>query len=179
MPHCLDDVVPGTWIDLSVPGRYDHLVLLARRHLVGQEHHAADVVSRALIKWRHIPGEKRGVARIEQVIRSEANSLLRSEKRLKGREARASLDRSRTVSAGSSDHDWCLLRQALVEVSYRMGVSLSEIDLEVFELLVSGLTMAQVARTMNRPRHLIKASRTKWQRIIDASADPQIERPAS
>ena len=66
-----DSFRPGEWPRLTAKD-YRDLVRLAERRLVGYEHLAEDVVSRTLIKWASISTEKRGVARIEQVIKTEA-----------------------------------------------------------------------------------------------------------
>jgi tetrahydromethanopterin S-methyltransferase subunit A len=80
------EYTPEEWPD--VRGDYQRLVGLARRRLVGFEHHAEDVVTRAVMKWATIPAAKKPVARIEQVIKTEAYSVIRSERRLKEREGK-------------------------------------------------------------------------------------------
>jgi DNA-directed RNA polymerase specialized sigma24 family protein len=157
---------PGHWPSELARTDLPRLVALARRRLVGHEHHAEDVVSRSLIKWARIPESKRGVARIEQVIKSEAYSLLRSIQRARARDTSIALH-----PAGNSDPDdgarsLALLRQAMAETCKRHRIPVTDADVELLELLVAGLTQEQAARAMGIPRHEVRRSRATWQRVL-------------
>jgi hypothetical protein len=170
------DPVPGQWLDISDPGRYQRLVKLARRHLVGREHHAEDVVSRALIKWTTISADRASVARIEQVIKSEAHSLRRSEDRLANRENRVGSDRSLARSTDYGNPDLALLRVALADTCRREHISMTAADIEVLELLFAGLSVEGTARIMDLARHQVKSSRTKWRLVVRLTrSDPLVE----
>ena len=88
-----DEFKAGTWPALT-RSAYSRLVQLAKCRLVGYEDHAEDVVSQVLIKWSALPPDRASVARIEQVIKTEASSWRRSEQRLHARERRAAADRA-------------------------------------------------------------------------------------
>lgn len=163
------DLGGKNWPDLTTPGMYGRLVWLAKRRLVGHEHHAEDVVSRALIKWSGLPSPQREVGRIEQVIKSEAFSLLRSEERARERERRAAADRSRGMSdavADTTSADLRLLREAIAQTCKREGIDLSGRDVEFVELILAGLRLSEAQRTMNASRHEVRKLRDKWRRIL-------------
>lgn len=159
---------PGEWLDLSEPGEYQRLLRLARRRLVGHEHHAEDVVSRAVVKWRSIPAHMLGVARIEQVIKSEAYSVLRSEQRWRARDTRFVGDPSLHPSwaSGATDHELSILRRTLAETCKQHRISITDLDVEVLELLFAGLAISAVVRVTGMPRHRIRQSRDKWKRVL-------------
>ena len=160
--------IPGEFPDIS-RAEYQRFVALAKRRLGGLEHHAEDVVSQALIKWTRISASRRGVARLEQVIKSEAYSLVRSERRFRNRDTKVFSDRSSSV-AGSGrhhvDHDVVLLRLALADTSKRAGIGLTTDDVEVFELLIAGYSLSDIVRETGLTRHKVKSARRKLQELI-------------
>lgn len=159
------EYTPEEWPD--VRGDYDRLVTLARRRLIGFEHHAEDVVTRALMKWARVPAHKKPVARIEQVIKTEAYSLLRSEQRLRDRERKVAYDPTLRSSADTVDEiDRCLLRKAIVQVCRREGLSLTPCDVEILELLFAGYSLSAIVRHTGLTRHEVKKSRAKWRDIL-------------
>ena len=160
--------IPGEFPDIS-RGEYQRFVALAKRRLVGFEHHAEDVVSQALMKWTRISASRRGVARLEQVIKSEAYSFLRSERRSRDRDTRVFADPSLPAAGPSrphNDHDVVLLRLAIAETSRRVGISLTTEDVEVFELLNAGYNLSDIVRLTDLSRHNVKSSRRKLQELI-------------
>ena len=161
--------LPGEWLDISDRGEYQRLVRLARRRLVGHEHHAEDVVSRAVIKWSTISPEKQSVARIEQVIKSEAFSVLRSEDRSRHRETRVVHDRASGVGGrgqGFGDPELCLLRRALAETCKRESIPITTVDVEVIEALFAGCNVTTIARLMGLTRHEVRRSKRRWQSVV-------------
>lgn len=161
------EYTPEEWPD--VRGDYDRLVSLAKRRLVGLEHHAEDVVARALMKWATIPAGNKSVARIEQVIKTEAYSVIRSEQRLQARQSR--YVRDPTSAAGgagrsSGDLEFCLLRRAIVETCKREGIVLTQYDVEVFELLLAGYDMTGIGRCTGLSRYEVTKARAKWQNVL-------------
>lgn len=171
----MDNPKPGEWVALSAR-QYQRLVHLARRRLVGYELHAEDVVSRALIRWQSLPKDHPS-ARIETLIRSEAFSLLRSEHRRSEREQRAAIDRAREPRAQAPDLGdptaAVLLRTALAQISARIGIDLGTTDIEIFELLLAGHSIADASRVTGLPRHVIKRSRIRWQAVLRILLDRQ------
>lgn len=162
------ECIPGVWPEISEQDEYERLVRLARRRLVGYEHHAEDVVSRALIKWASIPSHKRSVARIEQVLKTEAYSLLRAEHRARERDTRVASDpslRSKVATQTQGDVDYRLLRQALAEACRQERVRLSTIDVQVIEMVFAGFNLAEIERSLGVPRHEVRRSRNKWRRL--------------
>ena len=161
--------LPGRWPDLSEYGTYERLVKLARRRLVGCEHHAEDVVSRALMKWHTISPDKRGVARIEQVIKTEAYSVLRSEHRLRERETRFVRDPVCPSPAITQrdDHEICLLRRAMAETCKRHDITITTAEVEILELLFGGRTPSAVVRLTGLSRYEVRKARRKWQHIVN------------
>ncbi len=162
---------PGKWPDLSEPQEYRRLVALARRRLIGHEHHAEDVVSRAVIRWYAMSAEKNGVAQIEQVIKSEAYSLLRSERRARNRDTASLTDRGLGRGDGDRamiDPDIVVLRRAIAHYCVANGIVLGASDVEVLELLFAGYSMAEIMRTTNLSRYEVKSSRALWRRILRA-----------
>ncbi len=161
--------LPGEWPDPTEWG-YERLVRMARRRLVGYEHLAEDVVSQALMKWSRIAPSKSRVARIEQVIKSEAYSMIRSEQRRRDRETRVVHDRSSSRHHGGSsldghdpgDQALCVLRQALIATCKREQIRVTAIDTEVLELLFGGCSPAEVARITGLSRYKVRRSRHLW-----------------
>lgn len=155
---------------MSAPSVRRRLVGLARSKLGSYGSHAEDVVSRVLIKWTFIPAEKASVARIEQVVKSEALSLLRSESRLKHREARVASDPTtptrRSVShSAEHEHEFIALRIALATTCKREHIGITPTDIEVLELLLAGHTLASTARAMGITSYEVKRSRARWQHV--------------
>lgn len=164
-------VDPGgrIWPDIGGPSEYRRLVWLARRRLIGHEHHAEDVVSRALIKWSGLPDRQRAAGHLEQVIKTEAHSLLRSEQRSRSREQRVSGDRSQPPEGSDGcrrDIDLRLLRNAIAETCKTHGISLTARDVEFIELLLAGLNLTQTQHAMEASRYEVRKLRHKWQRIL-------------
>ncbi len=157
---------PNPWPDLSRAGEYQRLVWLARRRLVGNEHHAEDVVSRAAIKWSRLPPAQRAVGHLEQVIKSEAYSLLRSEGRSRRREQTVADDPVRRPSSSTDTTDLRLLRVAIADTCRRQGITLTRRDVQFFELLVAGQTLAEAERTLGTSRYEIRKMRDTWRRIL-------------
>ena len=174
---------PGKFPDISRRGDYARLVALAKRRLVGLEHHAEDVVSLALMKWARISADRRGVARIEQVIKTEAYSFIRSERRSRERETRAHADRSLPTDGSArphSEHEAMLLRRSLVETSRRAGVPITATDIEVLELLLVGFSPSDIVRRTDLTRHRVRASRRKWQDLLRRTmAEPEPSRSSA
>jgi DNA-directed RNA polymerase specialized sigma24 family protein len=159
---------PGQWpTSLLGHGDYRRLVALASRKLVGYGYLAEDAVSRALVRWSQLPATTQR-ARIETIVRSEALSLLRSEKRREHRESRVCRDPSSPVGRAAHGDDGYLLRQVIVAHCRQKAIELSAADLEVFELLCAGATLAELTRELGMPRHRIKAIRDKWRSILSA-----------
>lgn len=163
-----DQSAPGQWpISLVGHSEYRRLVALASRKLVGYGHLAEDAVSRAFVRWSQMPATT-SRARIEVVVRSEALSLLRSEKRREQRERRVCGDPSSPLSHVVHHDDAYLLRRVIVAHCRREAVALSAVELEVFELLCGGASIAELTVELGLPRHRIKAIRDKWRRILSA-----------
>lgn len=153
------------------PDRLDHarLVALAKRRLGGLDDHAEYVVSLALMKWARISADRRGVARIEQVIKTEAYSFIRSERRSRERDTRAVNDRGLAIGGTGrpySDYDLVVLRNALAETIQRMGATVTAGDIEVFELLVEGFSPSEIVRRTDLTRHQVRRSRLLWQELL-------------
>ncbi|MEM9132509.1 MAG: hypothetical protein AAF962_00020 [Actinomycetota bacterium] len=164
---------PHPWPDLSTTGEYQRLVWLARRRLVGHEHHAEDVVSLAAMKWSRLPPAQRAVGHIEQVIKSEAYSLLRSEGRSRRREQTVGEDRSRPPTGSTNTTDLRLLRVAIAETCRRHRITLTRRDVHFFELLLAGQTLAEAERTMDTSRYEIRKMRDTWRRVLRLTLDEQ------
>jgi DNA-directed RNA polymerase specialized sigma24 family protein len=163
------DPEPGRFPDISKRSDYARLVALAKRRLVGLEHHAEDVVSLALIKWAKISSDRRGIARIEQVIKTEAYSFIRSERRARERDTRAHTDRSLTTDGQDrphNEHEAVLLRRSLAETSKREGITITDVDREVFELMLVGFRPSEIVRRTDLTRHQVRRSRQMWQQLL-------------
>ncbi|MEM8925742.1 MAG: hypothetical protein AAGD35_19745 [Actinomycetota bacterium] len=154
------------WPDLEEAGAYQRLVRLARYRLRGHEHHAEDVVSRAVLKWRHLPADQRAVGRLEQVVKSEAFSFLRSEQRAKERDTRVTSDRSISGASAAAAADLRELRRAIAQTCQRHEIELTALDVEFFEQIVAGFSMADVARNCGANRYEVRKVRDKWRRIL-------------
>jgi DNA-directed RNA polymerase specialized sigma24 family protein len=168
----MSDPRPGEWAELTGP-QYQRLLALARRRLVGYEHHAEDVVARAMRRWLKIPKDHPS-ARIETIINSEAKSLLRSEKRLAARQRRATDDRSSPLWAGRAEQnqfDLALVRAEIGQVCQRFASQISTVDVEVLEHLFAGFTIAETARSMELQRHEVKRSRFRWRTLLTAATE--------
>lgn len=174
---------PGEWPDISERSDYQRLVSLARRRLVGFEQHAEDVVSLAMMKWARISADRRGIARIEQVIKTEAFSFLRSERRARERDTRAVADRSSALSPDArphTDQEAAVLLRILLETSRDEGISITALDIEVLHLLLSGYKAAEIVRRTRFSRHQVRTSRQKWQVVLKkAGLEPAPDRSSA
>jgi len=161
--------IPGQFPDITQREEYQRLVALARRRLVGFEHHAEDVVSLAMMKWARISADRAGIARLEQVIKSEAYSMIRSERRAKERDTRAYVDRSSPIGGATrphTDQDMVLLRRALAETIASSGMVIRAQDLEVLELLMAGLSISDIVRRTGISRYQVKSSRETLRNLL-------------
>ncbi len=157
---------PGEWPDVT-EGTYERLVKLARLRLVGFERHAEDVVANAFIKWRGIPPEKASTARIEQVVKTEAMSLLRSERRLRQREQAVTTDRSSEHSAWTrSLNEMQELRHALVDTCTKNNIELTRFEVEFLDLTMAGFDHYAIVRHTGVTRYEVRKARDKWRRVI-------------
>lgn len=157
---------PGEWPHVG-PKEYRRLVRLAKRKLAGNDHLAEDVVQLAMIKWTTIPSDKER-ARIEQVVKSEAISALRSELRARERDTRASCDPSLSKvehNLGQEERDLRLLRTALAQAAAREASPVNSADVEILELLFAGSTITETVRLTGLSRSAVRRSRRMWQRI--------------
>ena len=161
-----DPLQPGEWPSNLAYDDYQRLVRLAERRLVGYEQHAEDVVSRALMKWAKISPEKASVAHIEQVIKTEAYSVLRSMNRSRVRETGHALHQSGDGDRPAEERNYVLLRQAMAETCIRHRITITTVDIELLELLLAGLTQEQACRDMGLSRHQVRCSRAIWQRVV-------------
>ncbi len=142
---------------------------LAKRRLVGFEHHAEDVVSLAMMKWARIAPNRGTVARIEQVIKTEAYSFLRSEQRARDRDTKAFGDRALPIAGTArphSDQETVLLRRALAETCRRERAAIRARDIEVLELLLAGFSLSEVVRRTGFTRHQVRTSQKVWQDLL-------------
>ena len=172
--------VPGEFPELT-RREYQRLVALAKRRLVGREHHADDVVSLAILKWVRISPARRRVARIEQVIKSEAYSLIRSERRARERDTRAVGDRSSPLGGSArahTDQDLAELRLALSTAGRQTGIELSAEDIEVFELINAGYNLSEIVRKTGLSRHTVRSSRLRLQHLIRATLNEPTTEPS-
>lgn len=170
---------PGQWPHFG-PAEYRRLIRLAKRKLAGNDHLAEDVVQRAVIKWTTISADNER-ARIEQVVKTEATSALRSELRARERDTRATCDRSFSKDASQSsqaERDLRLLRLALAQAAAREGIPLTSADAEVLELLFAGSTITETVRLTGLPRSLVRRSRSTWRRIASRVLDDD-EQPSA
>lgn len=157
---------PGEWPRYR-PDEYQRLVRLAKRRLAGNDHLAEDVVQRAVIKWTAIPSDNHR-ARIEQVIKTEAASALRSELRARERDTRVAVDPTRLEGHGAGDdseRDLRLLRVAFAQAAARESIPLTADDVEILELLFGGSTITETTRLTGLPRSTVRRSRSTWRRI--------------
>ncbi len=161
-----DKVVPGTWPSLSKAG-HERLVWLARRRLVGWEADAEDVVHLTYVKWASLSGSTADVARIEQVVKSAADSWRRSDNRRIAREAKYEGRRARShdPEADYTEIDLSLMVRELELLAIGFGVSISETDLKILRHLLDGESMTQIAAAMNRSRYEIRQARGRWQHV--------------
>lgn len=163
-----DELVAGEW-PLLTPATYNRLVRLARWRLAGYGSHAEDVVSRSLIKWASLPAPKRAVARIEQVIKTEAASWYRSEQRMRQRESKAITDRSigatELVGPGA-EVEMLLVKQILYDVASQNDIKISSRDIIVVEDLLAGLRVSEIVSTRKLSRYRVTRSREKWRIIL-------------
>ncbi|MCP3990538.1 MAG: hypothetical protein GY724_15780 [Actinomycetia bacterium] len=156
------------------------MVRLATRRLVGYEQHAEDVVSRALMKWANIPADRASVARIEQVIKTEAYSTLRELGRSRARDTSYALHPAGDADPDAAARDYFVLRRAMVETCKRHNFTITTTDVELLELLMAGLTQEQAAKAMELPRHRVRRSRKLWQRVLElTNVTPALDEPAS
>ncbi len=162
-----DELLPGTWPTMS-KSAYARLVRLAERRLSGQELAAEDVVMNAFIKWTSIHPGKRDIARVEQVIKSEAASWRRSEQRRRAREANYATDPTRCSQPPTTSVvglDLVILLDVLEQTATRRGIVVDSEDRTILGLLLDGMSISEVARKTNKKRHSVKKSRERWQLI--------------
>lgn len=148
---------------------YRRLVRLAERRLVGQQRDAEDVVSRALIKMAHLPKRQRARARIEQIIKTEAYSVLRSEGRAIERDRRAATDRGLSGDGEARidpAQELVLFRRTLGEAVLRSGEPITDFDTTVIELALAGLNQAEIERSLGCTRSEVRSSVRRWARIL-------------
>ncbi|MEM7340122.1 MAG: hypothetical protein AAF467_15810 [Actinomycetota bacterium] len=160
---------PGEWPTWLYGSEYDRLLALARRRLIGYEHLAEDVLSRAVIKWTSVPADRRGIARIEQIIKSEAHSVRRSENRARVRDTRSVTDAAfvaRRDLEDQADLDLARLRLDLAVLCKQHNVVPTTVDVEVLEFLFAGCSLAETARILEMPRYDIRRCRDRWKRLI-------------
>ena len=155
----------GTWIELDDDGEHKRLLRIAASYLRGAEHHAEDVVTRALMKWRTIPADRQPVARLEQVMKSEARSLLRSERRAQDRERRWAADRALTSNPDEIDRHLELweLTDSLIATARSVAVEIDQDDLVILDLMLQGMRVADICRCTTLTRYQVRRSRAKWQ----------------
>ena len=167
---------PGRFPDMSNRADYARLVALAKRRLVGYEHHAEDVVSLALMKWARIPADRRAVARIEQVIKTEAYSFLRSERRWRERDTRSVTDRSLAVglrAEPTTTRKPCCSAGLWRRRFGRSGTTITATDVEVFELLLVGFSPSDIVRRTSLTRHQVRKSQQLWRQLLQRTlAEP-------
>lgn len=164
-----NDHIVGDWIDLTDEAEYRRLTNFARRSLVGYEYAADDVVINAVLRWRKISPTKQGVARIEQVVKSEARSFLRSEDRRRHREHRWASD---AVRCGGQplpwlDHERRMLMRSLLATAARMGIEVTPLDRQVLVLVFCGLRESDMVREIPASRHRVRRSKAKWRRVAE------------
>lgn len=174
--HLPDPSSDRAWFpDILKRGEYQRLVALARRRLVGLEHHAEDVVSQAMIKWANIRPERRAVARIEQIIKTEAFSLIRSERRWRNRDTRATGDPTNPIAGNSrtfTDQEVVVFRQTIAEAIKRTEVPVTRQDLEVLELLMAGFSLSDIVRRTGMTRYQVRRSQGRWKVILRTLNEP-------
>jgi hypothetical protein len=131
------------------------------------------------MKWSMLPVDKQAVARIEQVIKSEAYSLLRSEHRLHNREARLTGDPTSSAggpSPSQSDYELGLLRVALAAACEDGRLVITVVDIEVLELLFAGHNLTSTARLTGLSIYEVKKSRDRWRQAYAlATGDERVE----
>jgi DNA-directed RNA polymerase specialized sigma24 family protein len=152
-------------------GSYDRLVQLAKRRLAGIEHGAEDVVSRAVVRWASLPPRTWPVARLEQVIKSEAASWRRTEHRLAARQLRAGRDptlRTPMLVPYYLDVDLIVLRRILATASEKQGGAMATRDVEILDLLLAGYSQQEIAKLANCSRDTVRRSRTRWQLVLSS-----------
>ncbi len=156
------------WKTLDDSDRLRLEALSRRRMRTVCEHEAPDVVNRALIKWLSIPDHKLDVARIEQVVKSESDSAVRSTQRRLTRDHRSTTDRHLTAAVRSTE-GFGLLLLALLQTADAIGVEPTEFDLRVLLLLFAGYSMSAIEELVpEKTRHDIRKSRGTWQEITTA-----------
>ncbi len=160
-----DVSTPGRWPKLS-RGSHARLVQLARWRLGGHSSAAEDIVQQAFIKWTSIDESKADRARLEQVVKTEAASYLRSEGRRRTREIRFATDRAR-VNRRSDDEslavDMRLAAGLLASLARRRGISITAIDVLILNRLLDGEAISRIARELHVTRWVVKQSRQRWQ----------------
>jgi hypothetical protein len=164
---------PGQWPTAISESELEHLLRVARRRLVGYEHLAPDAVSRAIIRWSQfkLQPDTLARARIEVVVRSEADNLRRSEQRRQRREALVCHDRSLSLGSRIQAHDSHLLRWTIADYCRREQVNLTITDVEVLELLFAGLALSETARELDLTRYQVLTIRRKWRILLSSLLD--------
>lgn len=159
---------PGEWYAVESVQEYRRLAHLARRRMIGVcEHEAEDVVSLAAEKWRRISPEKAGVARMEQVVRSESDSMVRSAGRRLARDHNATVDPSLSPRARATEK-FNLLFLALEQTADALGIELTDDDRLVMVMLFAGYSITAIEEHSDLTRHQIRTSKTRWQAVATA-----------
>lgn len=158
----------GEWPDLSNAADYRRQVDLARRRLIGYGHHAEDAVSRAVLRWLRIPADRSDVARLEQLVKSEAATIRRSDDRAHGRERRRAGDRALThrVSSEWRELETRLLRQALLDTAQRIGLVITDVDEAVLDLVFDGFRLAEAGRELGLTRYEVRRAQERWRVVV-------------
>ncbi|MCP4963717.1 MAG: hypothetical protein GY926_00590 [bacterium] len=162
-----DVPTPGRWPMLS-RGSHARLVQLARRRLGGHTSAAEDIVQQAFIKWTSIDESRADRARLEQVVKTEAASYLRSEGRRKAREIRYATDRARGYQHSDDESAAVDLRLAaglLASLARQRDISITTIDVRILTQLLNGETISGIARDLDVTRRVVKQSRQRWQLV--------------
>ena len=161
------EFTPGEWPNLAVPRSYQRLVALARRRMVGHELHAEDAVSRAVIRWARLSSDLQTVARLEQVVASEANSIVRSEGRRRDREERSARDPTLHPSLVTRDSEEQVVVAIVIGQSMRRSTApFTDLELLILDLLRAGLTTAEICRRHNLSRYYVGQVRRQWRLVL-------------
>ena len=170
---------PGQWHEFD-RNEYKRLLSLARYRLGQNYHHLADdVVMRTLIKWRQLSPESKARARIEQVIKTEALSVIRSERRLKAREIRAGEDRALAPSqrpSDSTDRNSAELRVLIAHACKKHRIQLTALELEIYEFLNAGLSLSEIERQLHLRRHKVRQIKERWQLVLTLALSDALDR---
>ena len=159
---------PGIWPRLSREG-HRRLVSLARRRLVGWELDAEDVVQLAYIKWSSLDPALDGTARIEQVVKSTADSWRRSDQRRIDREVRYQRLKNSRPEDTLTVVELSLAVEELEHLAFRAGLGVSERDRVVLRLLLEGSPMSEISRETGFSLSQVRTSKSLWQTVWQRS----------